>query len=61
MLSRVDAEDRLEFQPAGTFLFRKSESRSGYSLSLKWVSGPGYGRGGEERRGEGFAGRWPTA
>lgn len=41
MLSRVDAEDRLEFQPAGTFLFRKSESRSGYSLSLKWVSGPG--------------------
>eukprot|EP00047_Mylnosiga_fluctuans_P003937 m.231836 g.231836 ORF g.231836 m.231836 type:complete len:183 (-) comp12267_c0_seq1:807-1355(-) len=34
-LSRVEAEARLEGRPVGTFLFRDSESRKGYSLSVR--------------------------
>jgi len=39
-ITRVLAEARLEEQDVGTFLFRESESRPGYSLSLRSASLP---------------------
>jgi hypothetical protein len=35
VIARQVAEERLQYAPSGSFLFRESESRPGYSLSVK--------------------------